>query len=694
MECSYNVKAEQAWPGERAKVNPFMQWAAVASIHQTGLQAPLPPIALKSPAVPASPPPEENMQPVAAHYQHVLQGNMLQEQQTYGEALGAQAAGAVFPGVRVQQYMAPAAHTQQPAQAPGHQPVQAHKSHPTTKLTSKTKLYTEDANGEEVVYNGSAEHLEHHSRGEKVENVYECDGCDKAFTREEHLKRHAKIHTEEPVHRCEVQGCNKAFTRKERLTRHYKVTHLGQEPDRPFWCNLCGKDFQRKEHLQRHEKNIHGNGGSSDMDMDNDSELGESPGESRAAQQLLPSLHTATRSLPEPRAARHPRESLDDSTGSGGTGGTLHCTYEGCNKTYSRREHLTKHIKQHEGIEPERPYYCLDCGKTFTRKEHLLRHKRSHTGETPFTCPGLDCSKTFGRKEHLKRHMRVHTGEHPYPCSECGRSFGRRERLLKHLTTHGIHRLDPEPRPPKAAKEPAAAPTDANYSNLRKYPKNEPVQLKKEPDFAPDSPQNVFGTQTTDLLKLITQKGQLSPQAQQAYVQAQAAATTNDVRVALTNPELVRAFGNSEVVKAFTSPPKRSVPASSAEELAAATVLPGVTRGPDIANSPAMPAELSKLPPTFSIFPVVQGGTVVQANVVPAEQVQTTNGYYQTPSGYVTTTMTAPRAGELTTLPMSWPTGWHMSAMQPGMVMARSPAKVEPSDGFPAGTYFRAPFSS
>ena len=242
-----------------------------------------------------------------------------------------------------------------------------------------------------MVYNGSAEHLEHHSRGEKVESVYECDGCDKSFTREEHLKRHAKIHTEEPVHRCEVQGCDKAFTRKERLTRHYKVTHLGQEPDRPFWCNHCGKDFQRKEHLQRHEKNIHGNGGSSDMDMDNDSELGESPGEGGAApQQLLPSLHTATRSLPEPRAVRPPRENLDDSTGSGGTGGSLHCTYEGCTKTYSRREHLTKHIKQHEGIEPERPYYCLDCGKTFTRKEHLLRHKRSHTGETPFTCPGND----------------------------------------------------------------------------------------------------------------------------------------------------------------------------------------------------------------------------------------------------------------------------------------------------------------
>ena len=61
-------------------------------------------------------------------------------------------------------------------------------------------------------------------RGIKIERVYECKDCDKAFTREEHLKRHAKSHTDEPVHRCEVLGCAKAYTRKERLTRHYKVS--------------------------------------------------------------------------------------------------------------------------------------------------------------------------------------------------------------------------------------------------------------------------------------------------------------------------------------------------------------------------------------------------------------------------------------------------------------------------------------
>ena len=68
--------------------------------------------------------------------------------------------------------------------------------------------------------------------------------------------------------------------------------------------------------------------------------------------------------------------------------GLLHCSYEGCPKTYSRREHLNRHIKLHLGIEPERPYYCMECGKSFTRKEHLMRHRRSHTGETPFACPG------------------------------------------------------------------------------------------------------------------------------------------------------------------------------------------------------------------------------------------------------------------------------------------------------------------
>merc|ERR1719237_1800142 len=159
---------------------------------------------------------------------------------------------------------------------------------------------------------------------------------------------------------------------------------------------------------------------------------------------------------------------------------------------------------------------------------------------------------------------------------------------------------------------------------------------------------------------MITQtKGSpLSPQQAQAYAQAQGA-----------------------LAAAFVSPPKavktsiaEAQPPVSGHQPVSLPSTTAASRGPDIANSPAMPPELSKLPSTFSIFPVMQGGSVVHGTVVPVEQVQTSNGYYQAPGGYVATTMAAHRPGELTTLPMSWPTtlptGWQMT-------MPMQPAKVE-----------------
>ncbi|MCJ1310008.1 hypothetical protein MMC25_003669 [Agyrium rufum] len=57
-------------------------------------------------------------------------------------------------------------------------------------------------------------------------------------------------------------------------------------------------------------------------------------------------------------------------------------------------------------------FFCMDyppCNLSFTRSEHLARHIRKHTGERPFQC---HCARRFSRLDNLRQHAQtVHVNE-------------------------------------------------------------------------------------------------------------------------------------------------------------------------------------------------------------------------------------------------------------------------------------------
>lgn len=61
-------------------------------------------------------------------------------------------------------------------------------------------------------------------------------------------KRKYFLITGERPFKCDVENCGKAFTRNEELTRHKRI-HTGL---RPHACLVCGKSFGRKDHLKKH----------------------------------------------------------------------------------------------------------------------------------------------------------------------------------------------------------------------------------------------------------------------------------------------------------------------------------------------------------------------------------------------------------------------------------------------------------
>ena len=80
---------------------------------------------------------------------------------------------------------------------------------------------------------------------------------------------------------------------------------------------------------------------------------------------------------------------------------------------------------------------CLRRKKVNRVEDHC---KYLHRRPRPHQCPLPNCGRSFSRKEHLTRHLRCHSGERPFECTlpGCHRKFSRSDNLRQHVRAHGV----------------------------------------------------------------------------------------------------------------------------------------------------------------------------------------------------------------------------------------------------------------
>ncbi|XP_069098886.1 zinc finger protein 271-like isoform X2 [Pleurodeles waltl] len=297
---------------------------------------------------------------------------------------------------------------------------------------------------------------------------YKCTECEKYFKRKSALYLHCKTHTGENPYQC--AACKKSFRLKSHLVDHQR-SHAG---DRPFKCTKCEKSFTLKATLMSHYRKRHEKGKTSESEesvfpkdvsvVDIAKHNSEKP---------YPCSHCDKSFTGQTRLVNHQRCHTGELP--------YQCTK--CEKRFGHKGNLLIHTRSHDKVKKnphlkvrflhlggplvdnikqdgKKAYECARCERSFSLKAHLAKHLRRHEEDRPYQCTA--CEKQFRLKGSLMVHFRRHHGkksdverepssdhndsagaqtnihysEKPHQCPQCKKSFQLKAQLVSHLGTH------------------------------------------------------------------------------------------------------------------------------------------------------------------------------------------------------------------------------------------------------------------
>lgn len=183
--------------------------------------------------------------------------------------------------------------------------------------------------------------------------TYECNLCKRQYNNEKKYLKHLASHESKIT--CKI--CNKSFKKQLSLEKHM-VKHINSHT-----CLVCREEFESEPLLTQH--------------------MG---------------LHPDVK-----------QEAVD--------GNLFQCTV--CGVGFCKSRSLGQHMKKHKREKPIEAYICEYCNKEYTGKNSLRRHIKLHIQDRPYRC--TQCPKKYARQDQLTDHLKKHSDVKPNVCPYCNK---------------------------------------------------------------------------------------------------------------------------------------------------------------------------------------------------------------------------------------------------------------------------------